>query len=104
MGRAEIKSDGVWGTICDAEFDVLEGNVICRRLGYGTVKTISGQAGYGRGVGKIHLTELKLVTACIYICSYYSSLVLSQMLLYVHILCCVGHIAPYNTSLTVFTL
>lgn len=59
-GRVEIHIDGVWGTICDAEFDVLEGNIICRRLGYGSVKTISGQAGYGRGVGTIHLTKIRL--------------------------------------------
>lgn len=72
MGRAEIKRDGVWGTICDDEFDVLEGNIICRRLGYGTVKTILGQAGYGRGVEKIHLTQIQSVTIYIAITLQYN--------------------------------
>lgn len=61
-GRPEIKVNGEWGTICETGFDVLEGNVICRRLGYGSVKTISGRAGYGRGVGKVHFTQTRSVT------------------------------------------
>ena len=34
---------------------------MCRRLGYGTVKTITGPGGYGRGAGKIHFTQIRLV-------------------------------------------
>ena len=59
IGRVEIKMNGEWGTVCDTGFDAREGNIICRNLGYGTVKYIAGRAGYGRGVGRIHLTELK---------------------------------------------
>jgi lysyl oxidase-like protein 2/3/4 len=58
-GRAEVKKNGEWGTICDDGFDALEGNIMCRRLGYGTVKTITGPGGYGRGAGKIHFTQIR---------------------------------------------
>lgn len=51
--------DGEWGTVCDTSFDAREGNIICRDLGYGTVKHILTRAGYGRGVGKIHLTYIE---------------------------------------------
>lgn len=57
-GRVEVKRNNAWGTVCDRRFDELEGNIVCRHLGYGTVKSISG---YGRGVGKIHYTELRSV-------------------------------------------
>ena len=59
LGRVEVKRNGEWGTICDDGFDVLDGNVMCRRLGYGTVKTISERGGYGRGAGKIHFSQIR---------------------------------------------
>jgi hypothetical protein len=31
-GRVEIKVDGVWGTICDYNFDMNDAEVICRTL------------------------------------------------------------------------
>ena len=60
-GRVEVKRNGEWGTICDDGFDVPEGNIVCRRLGYGTVKKILGRGGYGHGVGKIHFTQIQSV-------------------------------------------
>ena len=60
-GRVEVYKDGEWGTVCDRRFDTLEGNVVCRWLGYGTVKTIYGRGGFGRGAGIIHYSECRLV-------------------------------------------
>ena len=57
----EVRINNQWGTVCDTGFDVKAGNIVCRQLGFGTVKRIVGRAGYGRGVGAIHLTQLRCV-------------------------------------------
>ncbi len=38
-GRLEVCYDGVWGTICNRNFNLLDARVACRSLGY----TRSGQ-------------------------------------------------------------
>ena len=58
-GRVEVKMNGEWGTVCDTGFEEKAGNIVCRNLGYGTVKRIAGRAGFGRGIGPIHFTQLR---------------------------------------------
>ena len=58
-GRVEIKVNREWGTICQSGFDALDANVVCRHLGFGSVKTVIVRS--GPGVGKIHLTQIRLV-------------------------------------------
>ena len=66
-GRVEVKRNGAWGTVCDRGFNELDGNTVCRQLGYGTVKAISG---YGRGVANIHYTDLRSAANILsYLCS-----------------------------------
>ena len=33
-GRIEIYHDNVWGTVCDDDFGLNEGGMVCRSLGY----------------------------------------------------------------------
>lgn len=53
--------NGEWGTVCDISWDVQDGNVVCRALGYGTAKEVRHRASFGRGVGLIHYSQLRLV-------------------------------------------
>ena len=61
-GRVEVLKDGEWGTVCDRQFDILEANVVCRQLGYGSVDTIYGRGGQGQGVATIHLSDCRFVS------------------------------------------
>ena len=54
--------DGAWGTVCDTRFDALDGNVVCRELGYGSVETVFTRASMGQGVGKIHFSNCRSVS------------------------------------------
>ncbi|XP_040924637.1 macrophage receptor MARCO-like isoform X2 [Betta splendens] len=55
-GRVEVKHNGVWGTICNDNFDIVDGRVLCKMLGFQTcVTTFTATA----GTGKIWLDDLR---------------------------------------------
>nr|AGH27725.1 scavenger receptor cysteine-rich superfamily protein [Sciaenops ocellatus] len=55
-GRVEVKVNGAWGTVCDDNFDTLDGKVICRMLGFqAATDTFTAPA----GTGKIWLDDLR---------------------------------------------
>ena len=33
-GRVEYCSNGVWGTVSSSGFDIIDGQVVCKRFGY----------------------------------------------------------------------
>ena len=51
-GRIEVYYSGSWGTVCDDSWDIEDGNVACRELGYAGATSVYQGAAYGRGTGK----------------------------------------------------
>ena len=59
-GRVEIYNELFgWGTICDDYWDLSDGNVTCRQLGFTGVKIIGNSASYGQGTGPILLDDVR---------------------------------------------
>ncbi|XP_060910023.1 macrophage receptor MARCO-like [Labrus mixtus] len=54
-GRLEVKHNGVWGTVCDDNFDATDGKVVCRMLGF---KTVTSTFTASPGSGEIWLDDL----------------------------------------------
>ncbi|KAI4889081.1 hypothetical protein NFI96_007024, partial [Prochilodus magdalenae] len=48
-GRVEVLHEGIWYTVCDADFDQQDAEVVCRELGCGLPVEVLGGAAFGRG-------------------------------------------------------
>lgn len=58
-GRVEVYHKGIWGTVCDDGWDLMDAQVVCRELGFkGAVKAYSF-AFFGRGKGKIWMENVQ---------------------------------------------
>ncbi|XP_072481782.1 macrophage scavenger receptor types I and II isoform X2 [Notamacropus eugenii] len=57
-GRVEIFHDGHWGTVCDDRWELRNGLVVCKSLGYPGVEKVHTDAFFGRGTGVIWMNEV----------------------------------------------
>ena len=60
-GRVEVFYNNSWGTICDDSWDINDGQVVCRMLGFSGVISAPGGAQFGQGEGPIVLDEVQCV-------------------------------------------
>ena len=58
-GRVEIYRGGVWGTVCDADWDMQDASVVCRMLGLPAPTAAPRGAKYGSGEGSVLLSSIQ---------------------------------------------
>ena len=58
-GRVEVCYSGRWGTVCEDEWDALDGGVVCRQLGYAAAERVYTSGFYGSGEGVIWMDNLQ---------------------------------------------
>ncbi|KAK1790415.1 hypothetical protein P4O66_014315 [Electrophorus voltai] len=58
-GRVEVLHRKTWATVCDADFDQQDAEVVCRELGCGPSVEVLGAAAFGRGEGQVWTEELQ---------------------------------------------
>ncbi|KAJ8348984.1 hypothetical protein SKAU_G00275730, partial [Synaphobranchus kaupii] len=58
-GRVEIQHGSSWGTVCDADFDQRDAEVVCRQLSCGPPAELWGAAAFGQGEGQVWAQEIQ---------------------------------------------
>ncbi|XP_008301379.1 galectin-3-binding protein A [Stegastes partitus] len=57
-GRVEVYHDGIWGTVCDDNWDMAEAQVVCRQLNFPGAKSVVIGKNYGQAPGPIWLDDI----------------------------------------------
>ncbi|XP_034146892.1 neurotrypsin isoform X2 [Esox lucius] len=58
-GRVEVFHGGLWGSVCDDQWDDRDAEVVCRQLGLGGVARAWSGAHFGAGSGRVWLDEVQ---------------------------------------------
>ncbi|XP_049319792.1 deleted in malignant brain tumors 1 protein isoform X29 [Astyanax mexicanus] len=58
-GRVEVLHGESWVTVCDADFNQQDAEVVCRELGCGSLVEVLGAAAFGRAEGQMWSEELQ---------------------------------------------
>jgi len=58
-GRVEVRYDNQWGTVCDDDWDLQDGQVVCRMLGLGDAEEVFMGGHFGSGSGQIWLDQVE---------------------------------------------
>ena len=56
-GRVEIYRNGVWGTVCDDNWTIINAQVVCKQLGYGS-SSASVDFNVPAGIGPILMDDV----------------------------------------------
>ena len=56
-GRVEVFYSGAWGRVCGSSWDLQDGKVVCRMLGYSRALATGGRS-YGKGDGPIWMSSV----------------------------------------------
>ena len=60
-GRVEIHRNGVWGTVCDDNWTIINAQVVCRQLGYGS-SSVSVDFNVPAGTGPILMDDVNCIS------------------------------------------
>ena len=60
-GRVEIQHQGVWGTICDDHWNIVDARVVCRQLGFATATAAHQGSNVVDGTGHVWMDDIRCI-------------------------------------------